>query len=176
MPRVSEHFTFAELTITEHRDFLDEQADAPPQVRANLVRLAVDLLEPVRALVGPLRVNSGYRCRGLNSAIGGSRTSAHVDGLAADVVPVDLDLRDAYVLLAESPLPFDQLIYEFGRWIHIGGARHGAAPRRECLAIYQAGGYVRWSRADPRFAPFDRYAVASAPLAPAAVPEGKVIA
>ena len=123
----------------------------PTRARANLVRLAADLLEPARALVGPLRVNSGYRCPGLNAAIRGSRTSAHMDGLAADVFPLDLGLRDAYEALAESGLPFDQLIFEFSRWIHIGAARHAHEPRLERLAIYEAGKYVRWDPADPRF-------------------------
>lgn len=149
--RVSPHFSFAELTVTEHRDFLDEQADAPPQVRANLVRLAVDLLEPARAIVGPLRVNSGYRCPGLNAAIGGSRTSAHMDGLAADVFPLDMDLRDAFERLAQSGIAFDQLIFEFGRWIHIGAPHHGHEPRLQRLAIYEAGRFERWTPADPRF-------------------------
>jgi hypothetical protein len=149
--RVSPHFTFAELTTTEHRDFLYEQADAPPQVRANLLRLAVDLLEPARALVGPLRVNSGYRCPGLNAAIGGSKTSRHMDGLAADVFPLELDLVDAFERLAQSGVAFDQLIFEFGRWIHVGGAPHGHEPRLQRLAIYEPGRYERWTPADPRF-------------------------
>lgn len=149
--RVSQHFTFAELTRTEHRDFLDEQADAPPQVRANLVRLCADLLEPAREIVGPLRVNSGYRCPGLNAAIAGSRTSAHMDGLAADVVPLDMDLHDAFTRLAQSGLPVDQLIFEFSRWIHLGAPRHAHEPRRQRLAIYEPGHYVQWNPADPRF-------------------------
>lgn len=149
--RVSPHFSFAELTTTEHRAYLAEQADPPPQVRANLVRLAVDLLEPARALVGPLRVNGGYRCPGLNTAIGGSRTSRHMDGLAADVFPLDLDLRDAYERIAQSGLPIDQVIFEFGRWIHLGAAPHGQEPRLQRLAIYEPGRYERWTPADPRF-------------------------
>ena len=148
---VSPNFSFAELTRTDHRAFLDEQADAPPQVRANLVRLASALLEPARALVGPLRVNSGYRCLGLNLAIGGSPTSRHMDGLAADVVPVEMDLADAYERLAQSGLPVDQLIFEFARWIHVGAAQHGQEPRMQRLAIYEAGRYERWDPADPRF-------------------------
>lgn len=148
---ISPHFSFAELVATQHRDFLDEQGEAPAQVRANLRRLCLDLLEPARALVGPLRVTSGYRCPGLNRAVGGSRSSAHIDGLAADVVPLELDLRDAYQRLAQSGLAFDQLIFEFGRWIHIGGPRHGAEPRLQRLAIYEAGTYLAWSPADPRF-------------------------
>ncbi len=149
--RISPHFSFAELTTTEHRNFLDEQAAAPPQVRANLVRLAIDLLEPARALVGPLRVNSGYRCPGLNAAIGGSKTSAHMQGLAADVYPLEMDLRDAYQRIAESGLALDQLIFEFSRWIHIGGAPHGVTPRGQRLAIYETGRYEIWDPSDPRF-------------------------
>ncbi len=149
---VSPHFTFAELTVTEHRDVLTEQADPPAQVRANLVRLAVDLLEPVRALVGRLHVNSGYRSPALNAAIpGSSKTSRHMDGLAADVFPLDLDLRSAYERLAQSGLPFDQLIWEYGRWIHVGAGLHGVAPRLQRLAIFTPGAYEKWNPTDPRF-------------------------
>lgn len=144
MRHVSPNFTFAELTTTQHREFLTEQANPSAQVRANLVRLAVDLLEPARELVGPLRVNSGYRCPELNRAIGGSRTSAHMDGRAADVVPVDMDIPEAFAILADSELPFDQLILEFNRWIHIGGAAHGKGCRRQVLAIYEPGRYEPW--------------------------------
>lgn len=149
--RVSPHFSFAELTTTEHRDVLRQQADPPPEVRANLVRLAVDLLEPAREIVGPLRVNSGYRCPRLNAAIGGSLTSRHMDGLAADVFPLDMDISDAYERLAQSGIPFDQIIFEFGRWLHLGAAAHGAEPRLQRLAIYASGKYERWNPQDPRF-------------------------
>jgi zinc D-Ala-D-Ala carboxypeptidase len=152
MLHASPHFSFAELTVTDHREFLEEQDKAPAQVCANLVRLATDLLEPARALVGPLHVNSGYRCPALNAAIGGSKTSAHMDGLAADVFPLEMDLREAYERLAQSGLPFDQLIFEFGRWIHIGAPRHGQEPRLQRLAIYEPGKYLTWDSADPRFA------------------------
>ncbi len=150
--RVSPHFTFAELVTTEHVEFLEEQEAAPAQVRANLVRLAIDLLEPARALVGPLRVNSGYRCPALNAALPGhSKTSRHMDGLAADVFPLEMDLRDAFERLAQSGLAFDQLIFEFSRWIHVGAALHGQEPRLQRLAIYEPARYERWDPSDPRF-------------------------
>ncbi len=147
---VSPHFSFAELTTTEHRDFLDEQADAPPEVRMNLVRLAVDLLEPARSLVGPLRINSAYRCPGLNKAIGGALKSAHMDGLAADCFPLDLAMRDAYERILQSSLQFDQLIFEWGRWIHSGAASHAHEPRRQALMIFSPGKCEKYASNDPR--------------------------
>lgn len=142
--RLSPHFTLVELTVTEHRDYLDEQDDPPASVRANLLRLVTDLLEPARAIVGPLRVNSGWRCPGLNRAIRGSKTSAHMTGSAADVVPLNLSVPAAFELLADSALPYDQVILEFNRWIHIGGPRHGVEPRRERLVIFEPGKYEKW--------------------------------
>lgn len=150
--KVSPHFTLAELTTTDHREFLAQQADPPPDVRRNLVRLCFDLLEPARGLLGPLHVNSGYRCPELNAAIpGSSRTSAHMLGCAADVVPLDVDLRDAMVRLAASGLPFDQLIWEYGHWVHIGAPWGGNLPRGQRLAIWTPGHYEEWSAEDPRF-------------------------
>ena len=148
--RVSPNFTLAELTVTDHRRFLATQADPPPQVRANLLRLAVDILEPMRTIAGPLRVNSGWRCPGLNAAIGGSWTSYHMDGLAADVFPTVMGLREAFVKLGASEVPFDQAIYEFGRWLHVQAPRHGKEPRRQMLMIFTAGRYETWNPEDPR--------------------------
>ncbi len=149
---VSPHFSFAELSTTQHREFLQDQANPPAHVRANLTRLAIDLLEPARALVGPLHVSSGYRCPGLNWAIGGSHTSYHMLGLAADVVPVEMALPQAMDVLVDSGLPFDQLLFEFGRWLHLAAPRHGATPRGQCFAVFVPGVYELWKPDDPRIA------------------------
>jgi zinc D-Ala-D-Ala carboxypeptidase len=152
-PLVSPHFSLWELTRTDHRAFMAQQSDPPAQVRANLVRLCADLLEPARALVGRLRVNSGYRCPALNSAIGGSKTSAHMDGLAADIWPLDVAVTTAFATLAESGLPLDQIIIEKAGpsvWIHLGAARHGVKPRGQRLAMYGKG-YTQWDPQDERF-------------------------
>lgn len=147
---VTPHITFAELVTTNHRDLLEEQESAPPQIRANLVRLAVDLLEPVRSIVGPLRVNSGYRCPALNQRVGGSKTSAHMDGLAADVFPLELDLVEAYDRIVQTSLPWDQAVLEFGRWLHISVPRKTQEPRRQALMIFTPGKYERYAKNDPR--------------------------
>lgn len=102
----------------------------------NLTVLAETVLEPIRALLGvPLHINSGYRCPAVNLAVGGKANSAHLDGRAADFVPIGMYLRDAFVKIAASDIPFDQLIVEYGSWIHVAIARQGVDPRREVLEI-----------------------------------------
>jgi zinc D-Ala-D-Ala carboxypeptidase len=151
--RLSPRLTWGEFTTTQHREFLEEQANPPAAVRENAERFASEVFEPARALVGrPLQVNSGYRCPGLNRAIGGSKTSAHMLGLAADIFPLGMPLADAYELLAMSGLAFDQLILEFNRWIHIGAAKPGAKPRGERLSIFAPGRYELWRPDDSRIA------------------------
>ena len=78
--KITAHFTAAELTTT-----LTGIANYPNlgNTWCNLTRLCCTVLEPLRALVGPLRVNSGYRCEAVNAAVGGSSNSAHLYGRAA---------------------------------------------------------------------------------------------
>ena len=72
-------------------------------------------------------VNSGYRCNALNKAVGGSQTSAHVLGTAADIEPKNGRNKEFYDYCKEylRDKPFDQLINEKPRcdipsWIHFG--------------------------------------------------------
>jgi zinc D-Ala-D-Ala carboxypeptidase len=89
---LTEHFTAGELNY---------QA-APFAARVNLEELA-RLLERARAIIGaPLRVTSGWRSAERNQEVGGSATSQHVDGSAADVVPVGLSNFDAYKRLRDA--------------------------------------------------------------------------
>lgn len=151
--QLSPHLTWAEFTATQHREFLEQQEHPPAEIIANALRFAAEVFEPARQVLGvPIRLNSGYRCPALNAAIGGSPTSAHKNGLAADCCPLGLDLVAAYRRLAESKVPFDQLIFEFGRWIHLGAARPGRMARRETLMIFTAGNYEPFNPNDPRLA------------------------
>jgi zinc D-Ala-D-Ala carboxypeptidase len=130
------HFSRAELTATSHPGL---QGEPGPDVLLNLARLTADVLEPARATLSvPLKVNSGWRSPAVNRAVGGSATSAHVLGLAADVVPEGLDIVEAYEKLRASGLVVDQAIFEDhggARWIHLGLARKGKAPREQWLAF-----------------------------------------
>ena len=98
----------------------------------NLISLVENLLDPLRELLGkPIYVSSGYRSKKLNDIVKGSKTSAHVKGLAADIHTKGNNLELAYLA---KDLPFDQcIIYdklENPSWIHIGYASN---PRHQYL-------------------------------------------
>ncbi|KAB8052275.1 peptidase M15 [Janthinobacterium sp. FT14W] len=138
---LSPHFSLAELVSSQvaTRKGID---NAPsPSIVVNLTRLAA-LLEQVRALVGtPIAISSGYRSPALNRAVGGAANSAHVLGLAADISTAKLAPKALAMLIRQSDIAFDQLIYE-GTWVHIGLST--GAPRRQVLTAKFAGGGVSY--------------------------------
>lgn len=142
--RISEHFTLEEFVTsqTAARQGIDNTPDAAS--RRNLRRLAGQL-ELVRGALGgkPVLISSGYRCKALNDAIGGSSSSAHMAGLAADFsVPDFGSVLQTARAVAECGVDFDQLIVEYGRWLHLGLCSSGSKPRRELLSIGSQGRYV----------------------------------
>ena len=126
------HFTLAELTHTEHRK-LDNTPNA--QELANLQRLA-EFLETVKTTLGgkPVMINSAYRSKAVNDAVGSKDTSQHRQGLAADFrVP---GMAPDAVVRALLNLPFDQIIREYDSWTHISIADK---PRGQRLIIDKLG-------------------------------------
>lgn len=126
--KVSPHFALWELTksSTAKRRGISNKPDARALDRLRLLCEAI--LEPVRELVGkPIRVNSGYRSPELNAAIGGSKSSQHMKGEAADVEVWGLSNLEFARLIRGSTLPFDQLILEHHEpeegpnsgWVHV---------------------------------------------------------
>ena len=116
----------------------------------NLKRLCMTLLEPVRSLLGcPLHVDSGYRSPIVNAAVGGSVDSAHMDGRAADVIPIGVSLQDAFdAIQRNTALPWDQLIGECGpAWLHLAVAKDGSVPRRQVLTCSGIPGHWTYSLA-----------------------------
>jgi hypothetical protein len=130
------HFTLAELTVTDHREF-----DNTPNATeiANLQRLA-EFLEVVKTTLGgkPIMVNSAFRSKQVNDAVGSKDTSQHRLGCAADIrVP---GMTPDQVVKALIDLPYDQIIREFDRWVHISVPNvAGAAPRKSKLIIDKQG-------------------------------------
>jgi len=105
-----------------------------PAVIDRLERLCVELLQPIRDVLGPVHITSGYRSPILNAAIGGSSTSQHCQGDAADFVVTGHTVDDVARWVAESDLPYHQLIHEFGEWVHLSQAPAGDPPRRQVLS------------------------------------------
>ena len=126
------HFTLAELTHTEHRK-LDNTPNA--QQLANLQRLA-EFLETVKTALGgkPVMINSAYRSKAVNDAVGSKDTSQHRQGLACDFrVP---GMTPDAVVRALLKLPYDQIIREYDSWTHISIADK---PRGQRLIIDKLG-------------------------------------
>ena len=132
------HFSLAELTTTDHREFKNEPN---PSEIANLQRLA-ELLEQVKVAIGnkPVMVNSAFRSKQVNDAVGSKDTSQHRLGCAADIRVPGVTPDQVVKAIMAAKLPFDQLIREFDRWTHISVPNTvGAAPRGQVLIIDRAG-------------------------------------
>lgn len=115
-------------------------------VVANLRELANAILEPLRRHYGlPITVSSGYRSPALNEAVGGSTTSQHSKGQAADLQIHGVSALEVARFVANSTLPFDQVIYE-GRgttiWTHISHDPVKPIQRHQALQSLKAGEYV----------------------------------
>ena len=114
---LTEHFTLEELTTTDHREFKNEPN---PTETANLKRLA-NLLEQVKVAIGGklVVVNSAFRSKQVNDAVGSRDTSQHRLGCAADIRVPGMAPDAVVKAIIAAKLPFDQLIREFDRWTHI---------------------------------------------------------
>jgi hypothetical protein len=133
-----EQFTFSETAIRKGLDNTpnDEQI-------ANLTDLAQSL-ERVQQLLGPLHISSAFRSPKVNAAIGGSSTSAHMEGYAADITcPSFGTPLEVCKAIAASDLNWDQIIFEYGAWCHFSIdprmrkmvlSKHSGQPYTEGLA------------------------------------------
>lgn len=128
----TKNFTLKELTVTTKPV---PNVPSPAEVE-RLRLLAVHILQPLRDAVGrPVIVTSAFRSPRVNSLVGGSRTSQHLRGEAADIKIEGMSPLAVAKLIAELGLPFDQLIRE-PTWVHVSyGPRH----RREKLTIRAIG-------------------------------------
>jgi hypothetical protein len=134
---LSPNFTLEELTHTDHREFTNEPNNIET---ANLIRLA-EFLEQVKSLLGgkPIMVNSAFRSKQVNDAVGSKDSSAHRIGNAADLRVPSLTPDEVVKLVIASDLQFDQVIREFDRWTHIAIPKEGETPRRQALIIDKTG-------------------------------------
>jgi zinc D-Ala-D-Ala carboxypeptidase len=152
MPKyLTAHFTLDEMVFSQTASRLGIDNTPPRQVVDNLRRVC-EALEEVRRSVGalPVLVSSGYRCPELNRAVRGSRNSAHMGGLAVDfTIPRFGSTLQLARAVAGSGIGFEQVIHEYGRWVHLGLPPESASPARETLSIFQGTGYLAGLRAAP---------------------------
>lgn len=137
---LSPHFLLAEFTASNTAAARGIDNTPPPEALANLRRLA-EVLEQARAVLGgAIAISSGYRSPALNKAVGGSATSAHMDGRAADFTcPSFGEPVEVCRALVAAGIVVDQIISERSgarTWVHLGIARAGVAPRRQAFSIH----------------------------------------
>ncbi len=150
LPRfLSEHFTLEEMILSQTAARRGIDNKPTPEIVKNLKETCA-LLEAVRIALGgvPILISSGYRSPALNKAVGGSKTSAHMEGFAADfTAPAFGTPLQVARAISAAGIAYDQLIHEFGVWVHIG-LRAGAL-RKEDLSIFSGTGYLPGLRGKP---------------------------
>ena len=135
--KLTEHFTLEEMTVTSHG------SNVPNATEKQHLLSTATMLETLRQSYGKgIHINSAFRCARVNKLAGGSATSSHLYGYAADTKPTDGDMKtyQRAVLKWAEKAPFDQIILEktgkgsLASWIHIG-YKHGrtGAQRRQIL-------------------------------------------
>jgi hypothetical protein len=138
MTQLTEHFSLEELTHTDHRTLDNTPNEAELE---NLKRLAAFLEEVKSALGGrPVMVNSAFRSKQVNDAVGSKDTSQHRIGCAVDIRVPQLTPDEVVKTIIASGLPYDQVIREFDRWTHVSIPNTPeTAPRRQALVIDKQG-------------------------------------
>lgn len=144
MTDLSANFTLDEFLISETAERNDIDMTPPAAVLYNLRDLVTHFLQPIRNEAGsPVIISSGYRPAHLNRLIGGSKRSAHIDGCAADFRIIGQTPLETCEMIEDMDLPYDQLIHEFGRWVHLG---IDGNPRGEKLTAYRLNGHTTYVR------------------------------
>ena len=138
--KLTENFSLEELTVSEIavRKNLDNTPNATE--KTNLIRTAL-LLEQVRELLKkPILVNSAFRSKPVNDAVGSKDSSQHRIGCAADIRVPGMTPKQVVQACIDANIPFDQIIEEFGSWTHISVPDSASRPPRKQALIIDRNG------------------------------------
>lgn len=141
MERISKYVSYDEATKSQTA--IRNKIDNKPNTEEinNMKYVASKVFDKVREHFGiPLKVSSFFRCKKLNTAVGGSATSQHMTGEAIDIDADGSSITNAQVFdYIKNNLDFDQLIWEFGdkknpAWVHVSLKRNGKN-RKQILVV-----------------------------------------
>ena len=138
MMLLTPHFTLEELTVTNHRS-LD---NTPNSSEINNLKRLAEMLEEVKTLLDgkPIMINSAFRSKAVNDAVGSKDTSQHRVGCAADIRVPGLTPDQVVKAIISSPIVYDQIIREFDSWTHISVPNSpSGTPRKQALIIDKQG-------------------------------------
>ena len=138
--KLAPHFTLEEMTASETAARHGWNNTPNEDEVRNLTRTA-QLLEMVRDTISkPVMINSAFRSKQVNDAVGSSDRSQHRLGCAADIRVPGMTPRAVVEACIAAELPYDQIIVEFDSWTHISVPNDPAsAPRRQALIIDRNG-------------------------------------
>jgi len=132
------HFTLEELIATQHREF----DNTPNSSEINNLKRLAEMLEKVKTLLDgkPIMVNSAFRSKAVNDAVGSKDTSQHRVGCAADIRVPGLTPDQVVKAIIGSTIAYDQIIREFDSWTHISVPNSpSVTPRKQQLIIDKQG-------------------------------------
>jgi uncharacterized protein YcbK (DUF882 family) len=136
--QLSAHFTLEELTHTDHRE-LD---NTPNDIEINNLKRLAEFLEQVKTVLGdkPVMINSAFRSKAVNDAVGSKDSSQHRVGCAADLRIPGMTPDEVVKAIIASGIGYDQVIREFDRWTHISVPNEPMGkPRKQALIIDKQG-------------------------------------
>ncbi len=117
--KLSDNFFLNEFIISQVAERHGYRNEPNEKQIESLKLLCVNVLQPLREIINvPIFINSGFRSFDVNAAVGGRFNSQHLEGKAADFVVPSMNLVDVFNIVLHR-ISFDQLIYEFGKWIHV---------------------------------------------------------
>jgi putative chitinase len=151
MTQLTEHFTLAEMIVSPTAKRLGIPNTPTAEHIENMRYCCEKILEPVRAKFGPVTVNSSYRAPLVNKAVGGSKTSQHVNGQAIDFEVKGVDNKKVADWIGDN-LEFDQVILEFytagdknSGWVHASIKKEGGNRKMRMIATKSKAGGTKYT-------------------------------
>ena len=137
---LTQHFTLEELSHSDYAEAHGIKNYPGQQALVNLMMLCVLILEPLRYAIGqPIRINSAYRCKAVNTGVGGVSTSHHLLGLAADIHFENETQLNAMIKALRNNMYLDLALIErskSSRWLHVQLPLTNRPPRHKISTIY----------------------------------------